>query len=297
MKERNKNKTHYRVLRSTVVLALSSHVINDILDKDLKKAIAQVQKKNYQFDQIDPVTLEVLYAAFDDDFTKKVRDEFIFYPGKGSVRVHASAIGVCELCGKGDSKETGDNRDHLRIEFQLKNIAGGKDTWCGSTCIVNFGLKVDGAATAEEAERLLGMSMRQAVRQFEIDAWRASNAGHEDIPGEYQELRNLVTTAEHYTRDYFGEMILLNLDPEQLGRVVRDILRQMRVSSRFYQREGYLTPKKQDGWVLARWALKQIRLTQRALDAARDIRDADARFEHFMELSNEQTEKVNVKAA
>jgi hypothetical protein len=290
------NKTHYRVLRSTVVLARNSLALKQIITPELQAAIDQVQAKNYQFDQIADEVLEVLFANFDEEFTSKVRDEYTFYPGAGSVQVHAAAVAICELCGKGDSKETGDNKDHLRIEFQLTNTAGGTDTWCGSTCIINFGLKVDGAATAEEAERLLGMSMRQAVRQFQINAWRAEHPDHTDIPEHYRQLRTQTVMAEGFCRDYFGELLLIGLEPDKLQRIMRNVVRPMKTSSNFYAREGYLTPKKMEAWDAARWALDQTDRARKAIQGALNITDPDTRFAYFANL-NEEMEKANAENA
>lgn len=277
------HKTHYRVLRSTIVLAKHSEAYAEIEDSELRAAVGQAIRKNYQFDQIDDSALEVLFAHFDEDFTRRVRREFVFYPRAGSVRVHAEAVAICDLCGKGDSKETGDNKDHLRIEFLLTNTAGGSDVWCGSTCIINFGLKVDGAKTAEEAERLLGMSMRQAVRQFKINAWRAEHPDHTDIPDQYQELRQRTAHAQANLHNHFGELVLAGFDMGALTRV-RGVTQTFRTASRFYQREGYLTPAKQADWDDAKRALAAANEMQQILKGAMDIHDPDARFDYFVNL-------------
>ncbi len=284
----SRNKTHYRVLRSTVVLARQSVALKQVITPELQSALDLVKHKNYQFDQIDADTLELLFASFDEDFTNQVRDEYTFFPDSASVRVHARACAVCELCGKGDSKETGDNRDHLRFEFCLRNTQGGKDTWCGSTCIVNFGLKVDGAATAEEAERLLGQSMRSAIRQFNIEAWRASNPDHEHIQEQYQALRRSVKHAERFVRDCFGELELAGFDGTKVEGM-RGLVNRMRVAVNFYHREAHLTPKKQQAWTATKRALDGMAEIQTLLDDARDIRDPEKRFEHFANIGNADT--------
>jgi hypothetical protein len=285
-------KTHYRVLRSTIVLAKSSNALTRVQTPELLEAIADVQTRNYQFDQIDPAILETIYAHFDEDFTDEVRNEYTFYPSPSNVRVHPAAVAICELCGKGDSKETGDNKDHLRIEYKLDNHAGGQDVWCGSTCIVNFGLNVDGAATAEEAERLLSKSMRQALRQFEIAAWRAENPDHADMAEHYQRLRHEAVSASTIAREHFGELLLMGRDAERLLNLDA-LVRPMRTASRFYIREGYLTPKKMAAWDATREALDTVRKIRKALNGARDLPDPDARFEYFLK----QQEQDNGEAA
>lgn len=289
-------KIHYRVLRSTVVLAMSSAAIRQVMTPELQRAVDEAKRRNYQFDQIAPELLDHLYASFDADFTRRVREEFTFFPRVGSVRVHGTPVGVCELCGKGDSKETGDNRDHLCIEYLLTNTAGGTDKWCGSTCIVNFGLKVDGAATAEEAARLLGRTMRQAVRQFEINAWRAENGDHASIQSQYESVRSLVSYVESTVRSYRGELILCGFDaPVLLG--ARRIQGDLKRAAAFYLREGWLTPAKMTAWVEGKQLLREVRKVKDVLAAGMNMQGAGARFEYFLGFNNKDVEVGNGEAA
>lgn len=288
-------KTHYRVLRSTIVLATYSKAYADIRTPALAEAVAEVQQRNYAFDVLDRKTLETVFAAFDDDFTRRVRSEFHFDGKATSVRIHPEALAICELCGKGDSKDTGDNRDHLRFEFRLHNTAGGREAWCGATCIVNYGLKVQGAATAEEADRILSQALRQALRAYNIAQWQGQNGDHADMQEQYERLRR--STGEAIQAQRSIESLLLGYDERKL-RDVRGIVRRFRASLGFYLRSGYLTKAKEPAWEDAKYVLSTLKDYAELQQQLSQIVDRDAAFEKFMEIRRERAEeKSNVEAA
>ncbi len=280
----------YRILRSTVVLAQSSAAITDIINNELSRTIDRVVAVNFDFAQLESRELEVLYGYFDEAFMKRVKDEFIFRGGLGSIRDNGACIATCDLCGKGDSKDEGGNEDHIRFEFCLENVAGGKSVWCGSTCIINFGLKVQGAKTAEEAKRLLEKSLREHKRQWMIEEWQAANPDHESIPNQYQEFRKLPYKMRLHgvLYDNFGELQLANFDVDGVRSVVEDTWKKFRSASRFYQANGFLTGKKQEFWEAAKHAAEQEAQMQACLSGAENLIDPADRFKHFFEIGEEK---------
>jgi hypothetical protein len=290
-------KLGYRVLRSTVVLAEHSKAIEEIRDTKLTRVVNKVHRVNFDFEQLTERDLEVLYAYFDDEFMDLVKEEFRFIPRRGAIRDNKGRVGICYLCGKGDSKDEGDNEDNLRYEFLLSNIGGGKDVWTGSTCIVNYGLKVQGAATGEEAKKILQKTLREHIRQWEIEEWQAENGDHEQIPDQYQEFRRLPFKMRSYGEIYtnFGELQLAGFDVDELRNQTdsrHQLFRDFRTASRFYGRKSFLTDKKMETWEKAKAVLADFRAIQVAVESGADIPDSDKRIDHFVKLGKKRAKSA-----
>jgi len=264
-------KTHYRVLRSTVVLALASDAYASIRTPELAAAVDAVVAANYQFDQVADELLELVFVTFDDEFAKRVLGEFRFVPSRENVRVHPKCEAICTLCGKGDSKEEGGNLDFIRFEYRLNNDVSGNEVWCGKTCIIKYGLRVDGAATSEEARGLLERSMREALRQWEINEWRLSHNDHAGMPEEYQRFRGA-----WYARPYNERRMLQYRVELMIGGLAATsddarnrAARAFKNAVSFYLRNGFLTEAKQHAWDRAREITASdsegVALMQRAL--------------------------------
>lgn len=283
-------KPGYRVIRSTVVLAQSSAALQDILDKDLSRTLRRVRRVNYDFAQLNDRDLEIIYGYFDDKFMRKVKREFAFIPRRGAIRDNQGTVAICNLCGKGDSKDTDDNEDHIRYEFCLTNLKGGKDVWCGSTCIINYGLKVQGAKTSKQAKRLLEKSLREHKRQWEIEEWQAEHGDHEKIPEQYQSFRRMPYTLRMHgvLYDSFGELQLAGFDVDATRISTESTWKEFRSSSRFYQRHGFLTDKKMSAWMEAKRLLILVSEMSAVLNTSQDMIDPAFRFNHFIEVGRER---------
>lgn len=179
----------YRRLRATTVLAAASKTVKDMQDRSLNKALAAMRDQNFDMERVSPKLIEKLFATFDEELTDRVTGEFRFVPKWTNVRNHGACVAHCDLCGKGDSLEHRENRDKLRYTFRLQNDSGGEDVWVGSTCITHHGLHVDGARTAEEAERLINKAFNQAKLQWAIEEWREKNPDHFEIPELWERFR------------------------------------------------------------------------------------------------------------
>lgn len=255
----------YRRLRATTVLAAASKTIQQMQDGDLNEVLSKTREINFHIDRLEDEEVEVLFAYFDEELTQKIVDEFTFRRGLGNIRDLGGCVGVCDLCGKGDSRDDGANEDKIRYQFLLTNTAGGKDVWVGSTCIVQHGLHVDGARTAEEAEKILRQVMNAHKAQWKIDAWRAQHADHHEIPAQWEELRRT------YVNNFDDEMwAALGVKPETKAKLAKRVYHHVRgrgkqtfrTASKFYARKAHLTDSKTKIWMevkqilrLTRWAM------------------------------------------
>jgi len=287
---RDKNRPGYRVIRSTVVLAQHSVALKDVIDNDLSRVLKRVERVNFDFAQLEDGDLETLYGYFDDKFMEQVKSEFVFIPHRGAIRDNHDNVAICNLCGKGDSKDTDDNEDHIRYEFLLTNTVGGTDVWCGSTCIINYGLKVKGAKTSEEAKRLLEKSLREHKRAWLIEEWQAQNGDHAQIPNQFQEFRRVPYTLRMHgvLYDNFGELQLAGFDMDALRNGAEDTWKEFRAASRFYQRNGFLTDKKMASWIEAKSILTQVSEMQSIVRTGEGATDAIQRFDHFFDIGKER---------
>lgn len=245
----------YRRLRATCVLASSSNTIRKMQDTKLNKALATMRKQNFDMERVKPNLIEYIYATFDEKLTDKITDEFKFVPKWTNVKNHGSCVAFCDLCGKGDSLEHRENRDKLRYTFRLQNDAGGDDVWVGSTCIMQHGLHVDGARTAEEAERLLNKAFNQAKLQWEIEQWRADNQDHFEIPALWERFRHTrfyTFRPEYYAAFGISRKEMLTAWYRLMGKQRDGSRNHFRNAFKQYTSRGALTPGKHESWVEAK---------------------------------------------
>jgi hypothetical protein len=275
------------VLRTTLVLAHHSDHVKQLNDELLNKAMQAVAAGNYDFQRIAKKHMELIYAHFDDETSARVLDEFVFRPRWGHIRDLGACIGVCALCGKGDSKDTGDNEDKIRYEFLLSNTSGGTDVWCGSTCIINHHLKVDGAATSAEARKSLERAFREHKEEWKREVWRQAHPDHVDIPALYEEGCTLPSRIRYNgpLAQAEAEIGLMGISFAELERDVSVFqwrpMGAFRKAVRFYTGSRYLTPRKMPAWVVAKRVVRLVAFIERALLDGQDIDSVDERIAFF----------------
>ena len=71
-----------------------------------------------------------VYDEYDINTINEMLDEWIFVDNPNNFKIKASE--KCQLCGRPDSI----------YQFRLVNTKNNKELWVGSTCIINFALKV-----------------------------------------------------------------------------------------------------------------------------------------------------------
>lgn len=258
----------YRKTRATAVLAMHSAFLRSKQEPKLEKILGKLRGLNFDQNQLPPRELEYIYAHFDDEMTKAITGEFEFRPAMGSIRDLHSACGHCDLCGKGDSRDDGGNEDKLRYQFLLSNTAGGESIWVGSSCILQHGLHVDGAANAEEAEAILRKTLQQHLKVWKIEAWKTANPDHASILSLWDSFRTF-PYYRAYPDEYYA---VFGLDAVGLLTRHRKAYRPFRTAARFYGRNGFLTESKTAAWVEAR------DVSARATELHKLFRDVAQRF-------------------
>jgi len=263
----------YRRLRATSVLAAASKAVSGLQEEEFVAALARLREANFHLDRLDDLDVEIIYGTMDEALTKRVVDEFTFRPLMGNIRDLGACVGVCDLCGKGGSRDDDANEDRIRFQYLLTNTAGGSNVWTGSTCIVQHGLHVDGARTIEEAERILKKVMNQHKAQWKVEAWRAQHADHSDIPAQWEALRWA------RVRNYSPAMwAALGLPSDELAKLERRIYHHVRgrgkqtfrTASTFYARKAHLTESKTVLWQEVKTILRYVDWAHPLLREARN---------------------------
>lgn len=279
----------YRRTRATAVLALASNHVARLQDDEFVEALKALRAENFDMDRLDDEAIEVIFAVMDNELSDAVIDEFTFVPKLGNIRDLGGCVGHCDLCGKGDSRDDGANLDKIRYEYRLTNTSGGQDVWVGSTCILQHGLHVEGARSAEEAEKILRQTMQQHLRQWKIEAWRSANPDHAMIPEHWDKLRRT------WVRTYHArEWSALGLDVHKIQRRIYHHVRgrgkqTFRTASKFYARKGFLTEGKTELW-------REVKRMLLVLDWAMPLlRDARYRFNSIPDRLDWLDEQLQAK--
>lgn len=253
----------YRRLRATCVLAEASKHVADMQDGKLNKALAAMRKNNFDMEQVSNNLIEYIYATFDEDVTETIIGEFTFVPKWTNVKDLGDCSGHCDLCGKGDSLDHRENRDKIRYMYRLQNTAGGNDVWVGSTCILQHGLHVDGARTAEEAEKLIKKAFNQAKKQWEIERWRDENPDHFEIPEQWEQFRKVrfyTYPPEFYSAFKLSRQEMLHAWYRLMGKARDGSRNHFRAAARQYERRNALTPGKHEAWIEAQRMLSILNM-------------------------------------
>jgi hypothetical protein len=137
--------------------------------------------------------------------------------------------GWCLLCG----------HHHIRWEFDLINHAGGRSTKTGSTCIVTYGLNVDGYGTEEAALEALKAAINAAKRRAMREDWQAAHPTHaQDI----EKLEQLSTwMVLNYQLSPFQLYQHTHADWKRRNEIFR---RQSRSIVKYYLTHGFLSPRR-----------------------------------------------------
>lgn len=268
---------HYKHVRTTLTLLKHSTVFREFTLRE-QQSFLNIESLNFDLSAANDDSLQHAFSKLDDEIMKRVRDEFEFTPGIASIRNHGACIATCALCGKGDSKDDGSNEDKLQYDFRLANHAGGDDLWVGRSCIVNFGLKVRGAETSEEARAILERNLRQCMSLWQKEAWRNEHPDHVEMRKHYDAIERATHDFKFYGR--YGQMksdiyLLTGQTQEQVFRRCASLLRPMRGALRFYERTSYLTESKTEAWRSTKAMLFSLRWLTSTLDACTNKWGAD----------------------
>lgn len=215
--------------------------------------------------------IETIFALVDKDLADRAKDEFEADTSTivDLVRSHAPEEEQhCKLCG----------HEHIRWEFDLRNKAGGLTCKTGSVCIEEYGLNVDGEATAEAALAKLRAAISQAKRKAEREDWREEHPDHEADFTFVRAFEPVLRRGLHYG-DWRG------LKPFWRQRA-KDVNRPLRAALKFYDRNGFLTELRTSKFYGEWGDLKKAReMDQELYDAREGVKLASEYWPKIMNLA------------
>ncbi len=235
-----------------VTLNLIRHAA--VCPEETREVIDRLASRDWDFGALTQVEADHLYGVIDGQLADRAKDEF--EADTRSIIDHRGCDAECKLCGQ----------MHIRFEFLLRNGAGGRDVWTGSTCIVTYGLAVDGETTAEEALKRLNAAINAAKRIAERDDWRAEHPNHE---ADMEAVRRIAKIAGQYL-----PYDLWNLLKPAFRQRARKIASLAKASVKYYNANGFLTDTRTRQLYLPGDALNAIEGLLNEWDQAVGVRDA-----------------------
>ena len=188
---------------------------------DLRPALERLAASDWRVDALSREDDERIFAYVDADLAGRALAEYV--ADTESIIDHRAADATCRLCGQ----------QHIRFEFTLRNTAGGRDHRTGSSCIIEYGLNVDGALTAEEARARLNGAITRAMRRAERDAWQEA---HPDHAAEMHRLSLAFKTCLALP----DRALYRHLRPDWKRRAA-ELVKGLKPVVKFYTKEGFLT--------------------------------------------------------
>ncbi len=226
----------------TAPLAANAHVQRVTLNlirhahccpSDLKSAITTLARCGWDMQTMEKEhrdLLALIYALVDADLADKAKAEF--QADTRSIVDHWRDDCDCELCG----------HRHIRWEFTLRNTRGGSEVKTGSTCIIEYGLNVDGEATAELALAKLRKAINAGKKRATQSQWQEANPDH---------VAMMAKIREGLYHDQLpvrpGWPILRHCQSSWVRRVLR-LQKAIGPITKYYEANEYLTPKKHEAY-------------------------------------------------
>tara|TARA_Y100000034_G_scaffold65317_1_gene78967 strand:- start:98 stop:1096 length:999 start_codon:yes stop_codon:yes gene_type:complete len=200
---------------------------------ELRPVLETLAGFDWDMKALDRESVETIFAFVDDDLAANATSEYVAdtqsitdWSRDPAVR-EGDFVPTCRLCG----------HHHIRWDFILKNVAGGRDHNTGSTCIIEYGLSVDGDGTAEEAlERLKG-AISKAKRKADREDWEAA---HPDADAAIKTIANALIDAETKPA---GWSMWSALKPNWKTRA-KSFAKVARAVTKYYAKHGFLTAQR-----------------------------------------------------
>lgn len=222
--------------RVTLRLLLSSTNCPD----DLEVIIETLMENDWDQTTIPSIQLESLYAHLDSELLEEAlsewnveshrmrdwgwpfwrRDYLDWWDGENR-QVD------CKLCGHKNN----------RYEFPILNEKNGKEIWTGSTCIVKYGVTVDGDACSENALKLLNKMKGKSKAAQTRHEWRE---GHPSADAAIDVVRSALPAA---SRKWLNRQVSAHL-PNDYNRRRKAFAIWAKAAVKFYDKKGYLTPQR-----------------------------------------------------
>lgn len=181
--------------RVTLNLIRASTVCPD----DLVFIVDALADNGWDWSKLSAADAEAIYGLVNNDVVEKAKAEFAAdtatvvdldrHKADAPDFIDADNDTHCPLCG----------HKHIRWGFTLRNTVKaetraetGEDLLTGSTCVIQYGLRVDAETTAEAALAALNAAIARLTRKAEREDWQREHPDH------VAELA-IVALAESYT--------------------------------------------------------------------------------------------------
>lgn len=251
-----------------VTLNILQH--SDCCPDDLAEVIGRLQNEHgWNRHLLSDDDAEVIYSDVDNNLVEKALREWDvqtarmrdwgfptwqgFEPAWWDGHSHSTD---CRLCGHKDN----------RYEFPLVNGVNGKEIWTGSTCIVKYGVTVDGDGVAESALKRLRECMGVSKKAQTRHEWQEAHPEHEaDMEAIEKALpianRRYISWDIQRAVDEDGNRIL----PQNFDSQRHAFGKWARAASKYYRKNGYLTAQRtEDMYTMIGEEWKPGRMMERA---------------------------------
>lgn len=216
-----------------VTLNLLRHSV--VAPRKLRSAIDRLAAMDWNLKALKKKDTEIIFGGVNNAVADEALDEFVAdLETIRDLKRHPRAGNTdnrCELCG----------HHHIRWEFDLRNISGGKDTKTGSTCIRTYGLNVDGYGTQEAALEALTLAIAKAQRTADREEWQEAHPQH---VAELDELAEGIKFLD-INRRLNPYQLYSHVEPGWKVRV-KEVLQTSRVVLKYYRENQYLTKHKSE---------------------------------------------------
>ncbi len=209
-----------------VTLNLIRHASAEVCPPDLAAALNRLADQcDWDMAGLSREDLELIFALVDEETANRAAAQF--WADTQTIIDHRASTGVCELCGQ----------PHIRWEFTIRNGDGGRSIQCGSSCIVTYGLSVDGEAAGEAALAKLKAAIGKLKKVAARDAWTAAHPDHRQV------METVAVAQLWYGKRLNPWQLYRFLGLNWRSRVIKQI-RSIRAVLKYYRKNGYLTPTK-----------------------------------------------------
>lgn len=190
---------------------------------------------DWKLDSLDPSEMEIIFAHVNEELENEARSEFV--ADTRTAVDHRHEDWDCYLCG----------HRHIRWEFTIRNTKGGRPVKCGSTCIIEYGLNIDGEGVGESALQRLKDAINLLKRKAAMEDWQKEHPDHENELGK---LASMMRWLDRHTNPWRqptadGRVVDLrgHLQPRWRLRCFK-MVKAIRAVVKYYRKNRYLTPKK-----------------------------------------------------
>lgn len=151
----------------------------------------------------------------------------------------------CPLCGY----------KHIRWGFVVRNDEGGRLFRCGSSCVIQYGLRVDGEATAEAALKKLNAAIARLQHKANREDWQAEHPDHVAEMAIVAKAERLIGAARNLP---WKIRKALMVDGQYWDVHFKGWATAARATAKYYKKHGFLTALRTE-WLYADGGLSSAR--------------------------------------